>query len=979
MNYVVEEMLGIINDDEFLAHYGMPRRSGRYPWGSGEDPYQRSNKDFLARVEELKKSGWTETAENVKEEFGITTTQYRREYDLCKQERRIQDIETIKKLKAKNLSNSEIGRRMGKRESTIRSLLDEEAERRTRQAFTTADFIESKIKEKGMLDVGGEVHRELGISKDKLGQALLLLEDKGYPIYGGGIPNVTNPGKQTNQLVICPKGTPHSAIFNHANVHSLSDYTSRDGGKTYDTFRYPSSMDSKRLKIRSLEEGGAERDGLIEIRRGVKDLSLGDARYSQVRILVDNTHYLKGMAVYSDNLPDGVDIVFNSNKSKDLPKLDHLKKIKENADNPFGALIKPDGQSTYIDKDGKEKLSLINKKSDEGDWSDWQDALPSQFLAKQPMHLIKKQLKLSIADKEAEYETIMSLTNNTIKKHYLQEFADNCDSAAVHLKAAALPGQKYQVIIPINTLKDNEVYAPNFPEGSKIALVRYPHAGTFEIPVLTVTHKNKDGDNFIGRNSRDAVGINHKIAGQLSGADFDGDTVMAIPTHDPQGKVKINYRPPLKGLEGFDPKDAYPEREGMRYMSKSNTQKQMGEISNLITDMTLHGAKEEDLVKAVKHSMCVIDANKHNLDYVRSEKENDIASLKAKYQKKINDRGELTYGGASTILSRSKGEVRVAKRQGTATTNIKGKPNYDPTKPEGALIYKTADPKKLYYVERNTNNKTGMVTVTTAEGKKITYDGRDAGERDKYAPIRREDPDTGEVSYTNKSGTITYMMTSRTEVSTRMAEAQDARELVSLAQYPKELAYADYANKLKSMANTARKELMTTPNLKQDDAAKKKYKAEISSLNSKLNDAELNRPRERAAMRIANASIEAKKKENPALTKEEIKKLRQQEIKKARDSVGAVARRDRNIDITDIEWEAIQAGAISHDKLNRILKNTDPDKLRERATPKATTTLSAAKINTIKAMDASNYAIGDIAKKLGVSTSVVYKYLKGAK
>lgn len=979
MNYVVEEMLGILNDDEYLAHYGMPRRSGRYPWGSGDDPYQRSNKDFLSRIEELKSSGWKETPEDIWEEFGISTTQYRRERDLCKAERRMQEVDTAKRLRDKNLSVSEIGRRMGKNESSIRLLLDEEKDRKRREAFTTADFIETKIKEKGMLDVGGEVHRELHISKEKLEQALLLLEDRGYPVYGGGIPNVTNPGKQTNQRVVCPKGTPHSAIFDHGNVHSLSDYTSRDGGKTYDTFKYPASMDSKRLKIRYAEEGGIERDGLIEIRRGVKDLSLGDSRYSQVRILVDGTHYLKGMAVYSDNLPDGVDVMFNTNKKVGTPTEKVLKEIKKNSDNPFGALIKPDGQSTYIDKDGKEKLSLINKKSDEGDWGDWQDALPSQFLAKQPMTLIKKQLKLSIVDKEAEYETIMSLNNNTIKKHYLKEFADNCDSAAVHLKAAALPGQKYQVIIPINTLKDGEVYAPNYPEGSKLALVRYPHAGTFEIPILTVTHKNKDGANFIGKDSMDAVGINHKVAAQLSGADFDGDTVMAIPTHDSQNKVKIKNQKPFEELKDFDPKDAYPEREGMRYMTKSDTQKQMGEISNLITDMTLAGADQKDLAKAVKHSMCVIDAEKHKLDYKRSEKENDIESLKNKYQKKLDEHGNVTYGGASTILSRSKGQYTVDKRQGTAYTNMKGSPNYDPTRPEGALVYKKADAKKLYYAERETDSKTGIVTLKTLDGKKITYDGGSKGDRDKYAPIMKQDPDTGEVYFTNKEGTLRYRYKTRTEKSTRMAETDNAYDLVSLGQYPKELVYAEYANKLKSMANTARKELMTTPNLQWDKKAAEVYKEQVSSLNKKLNDAELNRPRERAAMRIANASVEAKKAADPNMSKEDVRKLRQQEIKKARDSVGAIARRDRNVDITDIEWEAIQAGAISDNKLSKILKNTDPDKLRERATPKGGVVLSEAKINTIKAMNASNYAIIDIAQKLGVSTTVVYKYLKGAK
>ena len=142
------------------------------------------------------------------------------------------------------------------------------------------------------------------------------------------------------------------------------------------------------------------------------------------------------------------------------------------------------------------------------------------------------------------------------------------------MKAAALPRQKYHVIIQINTLKDTEVYAPQYKDGEKLALIRYPHGGTFEIPILTVNNKNKDAIDLIGTNSIDAIGINKKVADRLSGADFDGDTVMCIPTHDKSGKVKITSIPPLKGPEDFDPKTAYPERKGMKYMT--NTQTQMG-------------------------------------------------------------------------------------------------------------------------------------------------------------------------------------------------------------------------------------------------------------------------------------------------------------------------------------------------------------------------------------------------------------------
>ena len=147
--------------------------------------------------------------------------------------------------------------------------------------------------------------------------------------------------------------------------------------------------------------------------------------------------------------------------------------------------------------------------------------------------MAEKQLKLAKANKAAEYDEIMSLTNPTIKKYYLEKFASNCDKAAVDLKAASLPGQKYHVIIPNNTLKDNEIYAPGYESGTKLALIRYPHGGTFEIPICTVNNKNQLGKKLIGTTSMDAVCINSKIASQLSGADFDGDTVMCIPTHDP--------------------------------------------------------------------------------------------------------------------------------------------------------------------------------------------------------------------------------------------------------------------------------------------------------------------------------------------------------------------------------------------------------------------------------------------------------------
>ena len=888
--------------EDILKHYGMPRRSGRYPWGSGKNPYQRSG-DFLSRVNELKKSGMSE--KEIAEYMGLTTTQLRTQVGLAKDERRSLEVATAKSLREKGYSLNQIAEKMGyKNDSSIRSLLNEDAEARMNQARKTAEFLKKQVDEKGMIDVGVGVERELGISKEKMKQALYILEMEGYKVYGGGVPQVTNPGKQTNIQVLCPPGTEHKEIYDFSKVHSLRDYVSHDGGDTFDTFVYPKSMDSKRIKIRYAEEGGIDKDGLIEIRRGVDDLSLGESHYAQVRILVDNNKYMKGMAVYSDNIPDGVDIVFNTNKKLGTPKENVFKNITNDPDNPFGSLIKAGGQSYYIDKDGKRQLSLINKRAEEGDWGEWSKNLPSQFLSKQSITLIKKQLNLASADKQAEFDEIMSLTNPTVKKVLLKSFSDDCDAAAIHLQAAALPRQKYQVILPITSMKDNEVYAPNYKNGEQVALVRFPHGGTFEIPILIVNNKHAEARRILGNTPADAIGINSKVAARLSGADFDGDTVMVIPTG---GKVKITSTPPLKGLEGFDPILEYGGKKEGTFKLMKNTQTEMGKISNLITDMTLKGATQDEIARAVRHSMVVIDAEKHKLDYKQSELDNGIASLKKKYQGTYDEEGRYSEG-ASTLISRAKSETSVLKR--------KGSPIID--KETGKLIYK-----EVY--EEYTDPKTGKTRV-------------------------------------------------RTQKSTKMAETDDAFTLVSDASTPAERAYAEYANKMKSLANQARKEMVTTGKIGYSSSAKKTYQEEVDSLLAKLNVALKNAPRERQAQVIANASVNAKKQTNPDMKPGEIKKLSQQELTRARAAVGA---KRETIKITDREWEAIQAGAISENKLMQILNNADIDDLRQRATPKNTTSLSTAKINKISSMNASGYSTAEIADALGISTTTVSKYLKG--
>lgn len=922
MNPVAEDILyyyGCGSDEQALEHYGMPKRSGRYPWGSGENPYQHSG-DFLSRAETLKKQGLSET--EIAKSMGLTTTQYRTQKSLAKDERRALEVETAKGLRAKGYSLNEIAEKMGyNNDSSVRSLLNENSEARMNQARKTADFLKKQIDEKGMIDVGTGVERELNISKEKLNQALYILEMEGYPVYGGGVPQATNPGKQTNLKVVCPPGTQHKDIYNYDKINSVKDYISYDGGETFKKgFVYPESLDSKRLKIRYAEEGGLQKDGVVELRRGVDDISLGNSHYAQVRIMVDGKKYIKGMAVYSDDMPDGIDVIFNTNKKQGTPMDKVLKDIKDDPDNPFGSLIKEHGgQSYYIGKDGKEHLSLINKRADESDWSEWKDAIPSQFLSKQNISLAKRQLNLAEYDKTSEFKDICALNNPTVKKKLLETFANDCDSAAVHLQAAALPRQKYHVILPMTSAKDTEIYAPNYKNGEQVALIRYPHGGTFEIPILTVNNKLTEGKKVIGSTSVDAVGINSKVAERLSGADFDGDTVMVIPTG---GNIKITSTNPLKGLEGFDPKDSYGAdevktdskgvehyyRNGKEYrlMSEKYKQKQMGVASNLITDMTLKGANSDELAKAVRHSMVVIDAAKHKLDYKQSEIDNDIASLRKKYQGHIGSDGRY-HEGASTLISRAKSETQVLKR--------KGSPIIDP--------------------------ETGKVS---------------------YKEVHEE--------YIDKNGKVQI----RTQKSTKMAETDDARTLMSDIDTPApmELLYAQYANKMKSLANQARKEMISTGRLAYSAKAKETYSKEVAHLTAQLNVALKNAPRERKAQVMANAIVKAKKEANPGMTKEEQKKIAQQALTASRNKVGA---KRVSIEISDKEWEAIQAGAISENTLKRILDNTDLDKIRQKATPRAVISLSTAKVNKIASMKASGHTTAEIAQALGVSASTVSKYL----
>ena len=879
----------MLQNDSF-QHYGTPRHSGRYPWGSGNNP--QNSKDFLSYVKKLSDEGLSQ--KEIANALGISTTELRTKKSIAKSEARQQDSNFATSLKDKGYSNVAIGERMGINESSVRNLLNPAMKARSDAASNTAEFIKSKIGKKGIIDVGEGVENQLGISDTQLKVAVGILKEQGYSVSYVKVKQL-GTDKYTTIKVVHPSDMTYSEVYKNRDKIKPPQGYSEDGGRTMLGIEPPTSVSSKRLAVRYGPEGGSEMDGVIELRPGKSDISLGNSRYAQVRIAVDGTHYLKGMAIYSDDLPSGVDIRFNTSKNKKTSKKEALKELKDDPDNPFGAVVR---QRHYTDSTGKRKLSPVNIVNEEGDWDQWSKNLASQMLSKQSSFLAKQQLGLAYSAKASEFDEISRLTNPAVKRKLLQSFSDDCDSSSVHLKAAALPRQRTQVILPIRNLKDTEIYAPNFRDGENVVLIRYPHGGKFEIPELTVNNRNRSAIKTIGR-AKDAVGISHKVAERLSGADFDGDTVLVIPNRN--GRVKTSSA--LKGLKNFDPKTSYPAPPGMPRVKSKTKNTEMGNISNLITDMTIKGATQDELARAVRHSMVVIDSEKHHLNYKQSAIDNGIPALKKKYQ-------GSSRSGASTLISRSKSQIHIDKIE----------------------LRKAKDGGPI-------NKRTGELVYVK----------------------------TGDKPYLNKN---TGKLVKPTTKTTRMQNTKDAFSLSSGTQI--EAVYAAHANKLKALANTARKEMISTKSIPYSPSAKKTYNNQVVSLRSKLDVALRNKPLERKAQLVANTTVDAKLRANPDMEKEDIKRLKGQALTEARNRVGA---KKIQVDITPDEWKAVQAGAISNNMLTKILDNTDLDKIKSYATPRDSVSMSPSRMARAKTLLNAGYTQAEVADALGVSISTISRSL----
>lgn len=919
--------------EDYLLHYGTPRHSGRYPWGSGKNPYQ-DLVGFQSRVKTLRDKGMKNG--EIAKSFGMSTSEFLREVSRVKTERRAYEAQEARRLFDKGWSKMAIGRRLGKNESSVRGLLDEALRERNDAAAVNAKMLKDKLSEGGYLDISVGVPERLGISKGKLDTAVAMLVKEGYCVHKIRFKQL-GTGKDTTFNVLCPPGTTWAEVMNHkGDIRPPDGYFSEDGGRTLTKVEPPISVDSKRVGIRYAEDGGLERDGLVELRRGVDDISLGNAKYAQVRIGVDGTHYIKGMAVYSDDLPPGIDILVNSNKPSGKDKMDYLKPMEKDLDgainkaNPFGTSFRQFddqlilAQRHYTDANGKRHLSALNIVNEEGDWGRWSRSLASQFLSKQSPALAKQQLDIHRKMMQEQFEEIKSLTNPVLRAKLLEDFAGQCDSDATHLQAAALPRQAQKVILPVPNLREGEVYAPHLKDGEHVVLVRYPHGGTFELPNLIVNNKSRIAKNMMG-NAIDAIGINPATAQQLSGADFDGDSVVCIPVDH----VRIKTSPYIQSLKGFDAKAEYPGYEGMHAMTKMQRGIEMGKVTNLIADMTLMGASgkmtvsDEELARAVKHSMVVVDAYKHKLDYRRSEIENGIPELKLKYQGKPN-------GGASTLITKAGADVEIPERREKYVSELS--PEERVRYLEGKLVYKN----------------TGATDSLPKE---------------------------------NKDGTVEWAPHTRTMKVPRMMLHDDAYELVSggsrEATTPIERVYADHANAMKAMANEARKEARATIDIRRDPSAAAVYAAEVDSLKAKVNEARKKSPMERRAQIIAGLACKQIFQDNPQLREDvdKRKKIVGMELDIARRRVGNSEK--PAFWITDREWEAISAGAVSKTSLKTILTYADSNRVKQLATPKVSKGLTPSRRSSIRSLykNGNGYPITEIAAMLGVSTSTVESVL----
>lgn len=950
--------LSDVGREIILKHYGVKRKSGRYPW----DPslHLPKNYKFIEDRDEMKKRGLSDN--EIAKQMGLSTTVYRSKVTIAKEELKQYNMQRISKLQSEGMIIDDIAKTIGTTGQTVRNYLDEiknpnkSARAQRVQTEAVAQTLEDAVKRSKYIDVGKGVEIQMGISKEKLKSGLNALVESGeYEVHNLRIAQVTDKNNSTPVKVLTKKGVERSEIYkNMDKVRPVEEFAINGDARMFQQMERPKSIGWDRVHIRyAIPEGqkghatnddGAMMDGVMFLRPGVKDLNLGKASYAQVRIAVGDTHYLKGMALYGTEemfkgIPKGTDIIFNTNKTANKTPQEVLKELKKNPEggapidgpNPFGATVKR--QNTLVDSKGNPvykpgvkdrfgnkvpQIGSVNIINEEGDWGSWSKALSAQFLSKQPTTVVHERLKATMKQVQDEYESIQKVTNPVIKKQLMESFVSDLESKQVHMKAAAPKGFQGHVILPVPDIKENEVYAPNYNNGEKVVLIRYPHGGRFEIPELTVNN-NSVARKMISKDSPDAIGIHPKVASKMSGADFDGDTAYVIPNN----KGKFKSRDSLKELKNFDP-NMYADKPGtFTPITKRYQQTLMGIVSNLITDMTLQGAPSNEIARAVKHSMVVIDAEKHKLNYKRSAEENGIDALMKRYMTHVD---KVKYGDLERY------------------------------NPKTRRVDKVIDPDKLKKDLTPGKEYSSASTIISRHKQSVITDGYQV-----EVPDPKSKSGGTKMVWRNKKETYLVNM------------VKDANVFLGPNATKTEHHYADYINELKAFKNKVDSEMSGIKMPARDPKAAKIYAEEVLSMKDKVNQVKINRIKERQAQRMAEVSSKAeiaRRSEDEVLKKDEISRIKQQALNKARSMVGA----ERTpVTITDDEWDAVQSNAVSGTLLKELVSFMDDSQLKSLATPRANKQMTDARKSKAKALLANGYTIAQVAEALGVSSSTIGK------
>lgn len=963
----IAKMVGVKDAEALNNHY----KYSQAVWSKVPVDY-KVDSDFDKQLKALKDEGYTPS--QIAIGLGITSTALKARAsiatNLATREIIDKNRELINGIKGEDgewiqkpiTNRSKRARIIGVNEGRLRSLENGNVDENTQIIFNTADILRQEMQKNKYLHIGRGTAERMGIKEDRLKTAVEILKLEGYDKIDVQVDQLgSKKGNKTTISTLVPPGTTYQQL--KSDVANIDDVIavyngphSENGGETFRPIEKPTTVDSSRVFIRYGDQGGEDKDGLIELRRNVDDISLGKAAYAQVRISVDDKYYLKGMAMAVDDkeIPPGYDIVFNTNKKTGTPMEKVFKEIDEkkaqnNPENPFGTAIKLEVDDDYLfqrhytdPKTGEEKLSAINVVNVEGDWSKWSTKIASQMLGKQKPDLVEKQLDKTYEAREREFNEIMSLTNPVVKKRLLDEFEKSVDRAAIDLKAVGFPGESTRVLLPFPKMKENEVYCPGYDDGEVVALIRYPHGGVFEIPARVVNNKYKEAKDILG-DCVDAIGVHPTTSKQLSGADHDGDTVICIPIRDKNGNKITDVKTsddidmgPYTELLDFDPKEfklpdevaatrkAHKLDESIPMdprLMKDDKRKgnEMGKATNLAFDIIEKGADPADIVAVMKYTMVVIDSYKHDLDWKLAKKRFKINEISKKYR---------DAGGANTVMTKAKSPEYVY-----------------PKKEKTAVSQMTEDELKRWYAGEK-------IYETIVETK---------GYRDK---------DTGELHI--------YEAYGKKVKSTKMGEAdtpEKVRALRSKQPSRVENLYTEFAIRLKELAKLARKESRTMQIDKKvtDPVLKEKYKDEIHSLvEVKLVAAKANAPLESKAQAYANRLFDTFVADNPDLDEDHYKKARAQCIDKARRRIGS---KQKKIDITDKEWEAIQSGVIAKTTLNDILDHADMDKVKKLAMPRETIVMTEAMQQRARNAAAIGKSAAAIAEELGVSVSTIRNYV----